>query len=222
MDHPHRHRPRIGIVGATPWLARGLVSALSDDARWTLVPMRTFDSAEAYVLHAHDGDDAAALQAALPPEAPVMWVGIAPSEVSEPSGEAPAQVPQRAARAATQEPARPLAWLPAEAGAEQLRAALAALLAGLSVRDPALPFPSGTAAARSLPDAAEVTEALTTRELEVFELLAKGLSNRDIAGVLGISSHTAKFHVAQILAKVGAATRAEAVALGLRLGLIGL
>jgi DNA-binding CsgD family transcriptional regulator len=56
----------------------------------------------------------------------------------------------------------------------------------------------------------------------VFELLAKGLSNRDIAGVLEISAHTAKFHVGQILAKVGAATRAEAVAIGLRLGLIGL
>jgi DNA-binding CsgD family transcriptional regulator len=56
----------------------------------------------------------------------------------------------------------------------------------------------------------------------VFELLGKGLSNRDIAGVLGISAHTAKFHVGQILAKVGAATRAEAVSLGIQLGLIGL
>jgi DNA-binding CsgD family transcriptional regulator len=56
----------------------------------------------------------------------------------------------------------------------------------------------------------------------VFELLGKGLSNRDIGGVLGISAHTAKYHVAQILAKVGAATRAEAVREGLRHGWIGL
>jgi len=65
-------------------------------------------------------------------------------------------------------------------------------------------------------------EPLTPREIEVFELLGKGLSNRDIAGVLGISAHTAKYHVAQILAKVGAATRAEAVREGLRHGWIGL
>jgi DNA-binding CsgD family transcriptional regulator len=65
-------------------------------------------------------------------------------------------------------------------------------------------------------------EPLTPREIEVFELLGKGLSNRDIGGVLGISAHTAKYHVAQILAKVGAATRAEAVREGLRHGWIGL
>ena len=65
-------------------------------------------------------------------------------------------------------------------------------------------------------------EPLTPRELQVFELLGKGLSNRDIAGVLGISAHTAKYHVGQILAKVGASTRAEAVSEGLRFGWIGL
>jgi DNA-binding NarL/FixJ family response regulator len=71
-------------------------------------------------------------------------------------------------------------------------------------------------------DEAPEHEPLTPRELEVFELLGKGLSNRDIGGVLGISAHTAKYHVAQILAKVGAATRAEAVSEGLRHGWIGL
>ena len=55
----------------------------------------------------------------------------------------------------------------------------------------------------------------------MFELVGKGCSNRDIAEALGISTHTAKYHVAQILAKVNAATRAEAVSEGLRSGLIG-
>jgi len=68
----------------------------------------------------------------------------------------------------------------------------------------------------------ELREPLTARELEVFELLAKGLGNRDIASALGISRHTAKFHVAQILEKTGAATRTEAVRQGLRMGLVGL
>ena len=102
------------------------------------------------------------------------------------------------------------AQLAAEASAGRLRAAVGAVLEGLSVRE--TPW---------FADAPE-HEPLTPRELEVFELLGKGLSNRDIAGVLGISTHTAKYHVGQILAKVGASTRAEAVSDGLRFGLIGL
>lgn len=63
-------------------------------------------------------------------------------------------------------------------------------------------------------------ETLTPRELEVLRMLADGLGNKEIAGQLGISDHTAKFHVAQILAKLGAASRAEAVAIGMRRGLV--
>lgn len=102
------------------------------------------------------------------------------------------------------------AQLAADAPASRLRAAVQAVLEGLSVRE----APWFT----HVPE----HEPLTPRELEVFELLGKGLSNRDIGGVLGISAHTAKYHVGQILAKVGAATRAEAVREGLRSGLIGL
>ena len=102
------------------------------------------------------------------------------------------------------------AQLSAGAGAARLRTAVAAVLEGLSVRE--------TPWSVEAPE----HEPLTPRELEVFELLGKGLSNRDIGGVLGISAHTAKYHVAQILAKVGASTRAEAVHEGLRCGLIGL
>ena len=56
----------------------------------------------------------------------------------------------------------------------------------------------------------------------MLELLGKGLTNAELGRALRISSHTAKYHVAQILAKMGAATRAEAVHAGLRAGLIGL
>ena len=102
------------------------------------------------------------------------------------------------------------AQLGLQASPARLGAAVAAVLEGLSVRE--------------LPWLLEEVdhEPLTPRELEVFELLGKGLSNRDIGAVLGISAHTAKYHVGQILAKVGAATRAEAVGEGLRCGLIGI
>ena len=63
-------------------------------------------------------------------------------------------------------------------------------------------------------------ETLTPRELQILRLLAEGLANRAIATQLTISEHTAKFHVGQILAKLGAESRTEAVTQGLRRGLI--
>ncbi|MBC7938587.1 MAG: response regulator transcription factor, partial [Chitinophagaceae bacterium] len=119
-------------------------------------------------------------------------------------------------------PTGALALLSPQATSAQLRAALQAVLLGLSVRVAGSGVrPAWVEQAASAPGAGFDHEPLTPRELEVFELLGKGLSNRDIGGVLGISAHTAKYHVSQILAKVGAATRAEAVSCGLRLGLIG-
>jgi DNA-binding NarL/FixJ family response regulator len=63
-------------------------------------------------------------------------------------------------------------------------------------------------------------DALTPRELEVLALIAEGASNKLIARRLGISVHTAKFHVAEVLEKLGAHSRAEAVAIAARLGLV--
>lgn len=65
-----------------------------------------------------------------------------------------------------------------------------------------------------------LVETLTPRELQVLRMLANGLANKEIAARLGISDHTAKFHVTQILGKLGAATRTEAVAIGIRRGLV--
>jgi two-component system, NarL family, nitrate/nitrite response regulator NarL len=61
---------------------------------------------------------------------------------------------------------------------------------------------------------------LTAREREILEMMADGASNRAIASRLAISRHTVKFHVAAILAKLGARSRTEAVALALRRGLL--
>lgn len=62
--------------------------------------------------------------------------------------------------------------------------------------------------------------ALTARELEVLRMMADGAANKIIAWKLGVSEHTVKFHVASILAKLGASSRTEAVTTGIRQGLV--
>ncbi len=112
------------------------------------------------------------------------------------------------------------ALLPNEIPADQLVAALQAAAAGLVVLHPAevaAAFPTIAPASQPL---AELPEPLTRREREVLQMLAAGLANKEIAARLNISDHTAKFHVAAILGKLGAATRTEAVALGIRRGLV--
>jgi ATP/maltotriose-dependent transcriptional regulator MalT len=67
-----------------------------------------------------------------------------------------------------------------------------------------------------------VNEPLTSREIQVLELLAEGLPNKAIAARLGISDQTVKFHVASISGKLGAANRTDAVRRAVRRGLITL
>jgi two-component system, NarL family, response regulator YdfI len=106
------------------------------------------------------------------------------------------------------------------ASPEQIVAAMQAALAGLVVMDRAeidSAFPAVTSASRPQ---AELAEPLTRREREVLQMLASGLGNKAIATQLAISEHTIKFHVASILGKLGATSRTEAVALGIRHGLV--
>jgi DNA-binding NarL/FixJ family response regulator len=65
-----------------------------------------------------------------------------------------------------------------------------------------------------------MVEDLTAREFEVLRLVSMGLGNKEIAARLAISEHTAKFHISSILSKLHAASRTEAVSLGIRRGLI--
>lgn len=118
------------------------------------------------------------------------------------------------------------AWgvLPLDASLEELEAAISALNQGLAVL-----LPEWLAAFQSAPLADlegtaldELVEALTERELEVLQLLAQGLANKQIAAALEISAHTVKFHVSAIYAKLGAASRTEAVRLGLQRGLVSI
>ena len=112
------------------------------------------------------------------------------------------------------------AALPGDISPQQLVSALQAVASGLLVLHPSHAeegLAAGTAPARALD---ELAESLTSRELEVLQMLAAGLSNKEIAARLNISEHTVKFHVASILGKLGAGSRTEAVSLGIRRGLV--
>lgn len=112
------------------------------------------------------------------------------------------------------------AVLPRDATPEEIVAALRAVYAGLIVLDDrarsrlALP-----AAERRAPVTSDYA-LLTTRELQVLELIAQGLPNKSIATALGISEHTVKFHVGSLLTKLDAASRSEALAHAIQAGLL--
>lgn len=101
-----------------------------------------------------------------------------------------------------------------DAAAESISAALLAAARGLTVLDGEL-----AGELIRLPAAAP-SEPLTPREREVLALLAEGLSNKAIAARLGISEHTAKFHVNAILGKLAVESRAEAIVQAARMGLV--
>jgi two-component system, NarL family, response regulator YdfI len=130
-------------------------------------------------------------------------------------------------------PARPIsealpagvrAVLPRNVTSTEIVAAIEAVAAGLYVFHPADVDSIPTLrppASEPVPELGEpLVEHLTPREIEVLQLLSAGLGNKEIATRLNISEHTAKFHVASIMGKLGAATRTEAVTLGIRRGLV--
>jgi DNA-binding NarL/FixJ family response regulator len=112
------------------------------------------------------------------------------------------------------------ALLPRDPRPEEILGAIEASLAGLFVIHPntleSLLQLNGEN--HSEPGASD--QILTSREIEVLGIIAEGLGNKEIASKLGISDHTVKFHISSIFAKLGAVNRAEAVTLGIRLGLI--
>jgi DNA-binding NarL/FixJ family response regulator len=116
-------------------------------------------------------------------------------------------------------PLRGWALLSADAGANELKAAIEATAQGLVVLPLAL-SQQLLNNPRFTTTEEDPVEPLTPREIEVLTLLGQGLPNKLIARQLTISEHTVKFHISSIFAKLGAASRTDAVSRGARAGLI--
>ena len=112
------------------------------------------------------------------------------------------------------------ALLPAHAGARELMAAIESATAGLVTLTAEAFLPGRTDSAQRAVDHARPPAPLSPRERGILALLADGLGNKVVAARLGISEHTVKTHIASIFTKLGAETRAEAVAIGARHGMI--
>jgi DNA-binding CsgD family transcriptional regulator len=153
--------------------------------------------------------------------------------VDDRSGHAlPASTPRvlLSGRGGTERPAGEVfATLPA--GADDLLIAAAARLAAAGyrvsrddsravVRDDDFHPDDGEPFEDESSDEHAVRPTLSPREAEVLALLAEGAPNKVIARRLNISVHTAKFQVAAILIKLGAANRTDAIAIAMRQGLV--
>lgn len=209
--------PRVAIVSPYPVLRAGMRSLLADEGIAVASEAATVaDAARAGRL---DGVDVVLLDPGT--------VGV--DDIVESLADWPALRPlvlgpiAEVERLAVGLHGRAWGYATREASADLLASALRAVATGLVAIEATLserlltPLPASRTA-----DSPEPVEELTRRESEVLELVAAGLANKMIANRLKISEHTVKFHVAAILAKLGAASRTEAGYIAARRGLIAL
>lgn len=200
-------RQRVLVVAAYPALRAGLLALLAGDASLDPVAASPLEIAAspdgelaAIVIDYSGGEPEAATAAAETfPATPLVLIG------ADPNTDGPGLT------------GPPVAYLPAGVEGPALIAAVHAAAAGLIVLDPTI---AGATGVHTHGPISPEAEALTPREREVLQLVAEGLPNKAIARELGISEHTAKFHVGSLLGKLGAGSRTEAVTLATRRGIL--
>jgi two-component system nitrate/nitrite response regulator NarL len=202
-----RPRQRVLVVAAYPAIRAGLLALLAGD------PSLDAIAAEGAEVGGDPGDAPAAIV--------VDYSGGEPGSIASVADAFPrAALVMIGADPASDGPGisgSPVAYLPSEVDAEALAAAVHAAAAGLIVLDPTV---AGATGVHTHARASADGESLTAREREVLQLVAEGLPNKAIARQLGISEHTAKFHVGSLLGKLGAGSRTEAVTLATRRGIL--
>jgi two-component system, NarL family, response regulator YdfI len=207
---------RVVVVATSPAVRAGLAALLSGQPGLTVLESATGPAGLGSSIEAVEADVVVVAlepgqEPSLPLRAPPDTAARLPAIVllgDEPASGWATRALRSGARGA----------LPRTATADQILAAVLAAAAGLLVREPAA-SQSPVRTSRS-PELTRPVQALTPREVEILELFAEGLGNKTIAARLGISEHTVKTHVTSVFAKLDVSTRAEAVAIAARLGLI--
>lgn len=208
---------RLLIAAADPLVRTGLATLLSDSEGYAVVGQVSGDEKLAEEIDIYRPDV-------------IIWdLGWEPDEAVANLAELTADLEQGEPAIVALLPHQELAGIVWSAGArgllfrevtrERLMAAVTAAAAGLTSLEPEL---LDEVRPTSSPEEMRPAEALTPRELEVLQLLAEGLANKEIALRLEISEHTVKFHVNAIMGKLAAQSRTEAVVRATRLGLISL
>jgi NarL family two-component system response regulator YdfI len=210
---------RVFIVAASPLARSGLQQLLASPEIEIVGSAVDLDSAAGLLSEPEAEPDVIVVDASRESGANIAGLSAASSDIG---GDIPIVVLESADNGAATDLLRQgvRAILPAGISPTELIAALRAVTSGLIVLHQSTLGALPHAAVNASRVAEEFTEPLTKREREVLQMLAAGLGNKEIAGKLNISDHTAKFHVGSILGKLGAASRAEAVALGIRRGLV--
>jgi DNA-binding NarL/FixJ family response regulator len=228
------------VISAFPTVRAGLRALVQAHEGWTVVAEGSPDAARGYVE-----SSPAALGVSAPVDVVLADVeGPLTTELMGVlAGDAQPRAGIVAVGASAGDPALPtllgatgdgwlsglgIGLLPRDASGEEIVAAVEAAATGLVVLDRRLASAMASAVPAAAPertpghglDSQQPGEPLTARELEVLQLLAEGLPNKLIASRLHVSEHTAKFHVASIMTKLGAASRTEAVTLAARRGLL--
>jgi DNA-binding NarL/FixJ family response regulator len=187
---------RVFLLGNDHLALGGLARLLEDSEGW-VVTSSLEDGADTVLVDYGDGEDSENVRS-LARRYPVLAIASQPARAREAIASGARGVVSR------------------RTSGTRLGRALDAILEGLVVIDEDLAEDT----LRPPPRPLGSHETLTPRELEVLELLASGLSNKEIADRLGVSFHTVKFHVNAILGKLGASSRTEVVALAARAGLL--
>ena len=118
---------------------------------------------------------------------------------------------------------RGFSWLQGEAEPERIVVATLGAAVGMWVVERELACRIGGSSTPAVfRSSSESMHDLSSREREVLQLMTEGLSNKEIASQLFVTSHTVKFHVASILSKLNATSRTEAVMIGIRSGITAL
>jgi len=183
----------VAVFASSPALRAGLTALLSEDERLIVLTddaLAACESPDVILLESGASDLIGELIDDQWPRSALLFVGEPPEEALS-AGD------------------RVVGAVSVGIEGSRLSTAVQAMAAGLVVIDPELNASAQIRATPAMPP--DQPDILTPRERQVLELVARGYPNKSIAYELGISEHTAKFHVGSLLTKLNAASRAEVV-----------